>query len=120
MRTTIKTVGSIAVSAGLVLTSRDDATLLPVRIQGRNDAAEPWRSLPWTLLIVAALLGQYVAMLLWLAGYKYTSASIASILNETASIFILLFAWIWLKKPLSRRKLAGVACTFGGVGVMLL
>ncbi len=82
--------------------------------------APPWRSLPWTLLIVAALLGQYVAMLLWLAGYKYTSASIASILNETASIFILLFAWIWLKEPLSRRKLAGVACTFGGVGVMLL
>ena len=29
----------------LVLTSRDDATLLPVRIQGRNDAAEPWRTL---------------------------------------------------------------------------
>lgn len=82
--------------------------------------APPLRSLPWTLLIVAALLGQYVSMLLWLAGYKYTSASIASILNETASIFILLFAWIWLKEPLSRRKLAGVACTFGGVGVMLL
>lgn len=82
--------------------------------------APPLRSLPWTLLIVAALLGQYVAMLLWLAGYKYTSASIASIFNETASIFILLFAWIWLKEPLSRRKLAGVACTFGGVGVMLL
>ena len=29
----------------LVLTSGDDATMLPVRIQGRNDAAEPWRTL---------------------------------------------------------------------------
>ena len=29
----------------LVLSSRDDATMLPVRIQGRNDAAEPWHTL---------------------------------------------------------------------------
>lgn len=80
----------------------------------------PWRSLPWPLLATGALLGQYVAMLLWLGGYKYTSASVASILNETASIFILLFAWIFLREPIGPRKLLGVACTFGGVGVMLL
>jgi drug/metabolite transporter (DMT)-like permease len=79
-----------------------------------------WRGVPWRRLIVAAVFGQYVAMLFWLAGYKYTSASVASILNETASIFILLFAWMLLKEPLGRRKLIGVACTFGGVGVMLL
>lgn len=29
----------------LALSASDDATLLPVRIQGRNDAAEPWRTL---------------------------------------------------------------------------
>lgn len=78
------------------------------------------RAVPWRLLILAAVLGQYVAMLFWLAGYKYTSASVASVLNETASIFILLFAWLLLKEPLGRRKLVGVACTFCGVGVMLL
>lgn len=80
----------------------------------------PWRSLPWPLLVTGALLGQYVAMLMWLGGYKYTSASVASILNETASIFILLFAWLFLREPLGPRKLAGVGFTFGGVGVMLL
>ena len=78
------------------------------------------RAVPWPLLILAAVLGQYVAMLFWLGGYKYTSASVASILNETASIFILLFAWAVLKEPLAPRKLLGVAFTFGGVGVMLL
>jgi drug/metabolite transporter (DMT)-like permease len=80
----------------------------------------PLRKVPWRLLIAAAVLGQFVAMLLWLGGYKYTSASVASVLNETASIFILLFAWLLLKEPLGRRKLVGVAFTFGGVGVMLM
>ncbi|MGE4071751.1 MAG: DMT family transporter [Lysobacterales bacterium] len=79
-----------------------------------------WRGVPWRRLVIAAVFGQYVAMLFWLAGYKYTSASVASILNETASIFILLFAWAWLTEPLGRRKLIGVAFTFGGVGVMLM
>ena len=79
-----------------------------------------WRGVPWRRLVIAAVFGQYIAMLFWLAGYKYTSASVASILNETASIFILLFAWMMLKEPLGRRKLVGVACTFCGVGVMLM
>ena len=73
----------------------------------------------WTLLVGAAFLGQLVAMLLWLAGYKYTSASVASILNETASVFIVLLAWAFLGEPLTRRKLAGVGCTLSGVACML-
>ena len=48
------------------------------------------------------------------------SASVAAILNETASIFILLFAALFLREPLTARRLWGVALTFGGVGVMLL
>jgi drug/metabolite transporter (DMT)-like permease len=75
--------------------------------------------LPWMKLAVAALVGQFLAMVLWLAGYKYTLASVAAILNETASIFILLLAAIWLKEPLTRRAIAGVMLTFGGVCFML-
>ena len=100
------------------------AALVPMlwlwRMLPAHHRVPDWRAVPWRLLIVAAVFGQYVAMLFWLAGYKYTSASVASILNETASIFILLLAWLLLKEPLGRRKLLGVACTFGGVGVMLL
>lgn len=100
------------------------AALIPMlwlwRMLPAHHRVPDWRAVPWRLLVVAAVLGQYVAMLFWLAGYKYTSASVASILNETASIFILLLAWLLLKEPLGRRKLVGVACTFGGVGVMLL
>jgi len=74
----------------------------------------------WALLIAAALLGQYVSMMLWLAGYKYTSASVAAILNESASIFIVLLAWAFLHEGMNLRKLAGVTCTLSGVACMLL
>lgn len=73
----------------------------------------------WAMLLVAALVGQLLSMVMWLAGYKYTSASVAAILNETASVFIVLLAWLLLGEKLTRRKLVGIACTLGGVGLML-
>ena len=74
----------------------------------------------WRVLLIAAFVGQFLAMILWLAGYKYTQASIAAILNETASVFILLLAWIWLREPLGRRGLVGVSLTLSGVVLMLI
>ena len=59
-------------------------------------------------------------MLFWLGGYKYTSASVAAILNETTSIFIVVLAAIFLHEALTRRKLLGVALTISGVACMLL
>ena len=75
--------------------------------------------LPWPKLLLAAFIGQFLAMVLWLAGYKFTLASVAAVLNETASIFILLLAAAWLKEPLTRRALGGVVLTFSGVCFML-
>jgi drug/metabolite transporter (DMT)-like permease len=77
------------------------------------------KGLHWQRLILAAFVGQFVAMVLWLAGYKFTSASVAAILNETASVFILLLAWFWLKEPLTRRGFIGVGLTLSGVSFML-
>jgi drug/metabolite transporter (DMT)-like permease len=74
----------------------------------------------WAFLVIAAVVGQLLAMVMWLAGYKYTSASIAAILNESSSVFIVLLAWLVLREPMTRRKLVGVACTLGGVGLMLV
>lgn len=77
------------------------------------------KNLNWWPLIVAAFVGQFVAMVFWLAGYKFTTASVAAILNETASVFILLLAWFWLKEPLTRRGFIGVGLTLSGVSFML-
>jgi drug/metabolite transporter (DMT)-like permease len=71
-------------------------------------------------LIFGAFLGQYISMMVWVAGYKYTSASIASILNETASIFIVILSWLFLKEHLTKRKVLGVVITISGVAMVLL
>jgi drug/metabolite transporter (DMT)-like permease len=87
--------------------------------RGELARLKPPRGLRWGPLVRAAFVGQFLAMLLWLAGYKYTLASIAAVLNETASIFILVLAAWWLKEPLTRRGVLGVLLTLGGVCCML-
>ena len=73
----------------------------------------------WPLAIAASFLGSYLALILWLGGYKYAPASIASVLNETASIFIVLLAWLVLGEPLGARRVVGVMLSFAGVMLML-
>ena len=60
------------------------------------------RRCDWPLLLLAAFLGQYVSMVLWMAGYKYTEASVAAVLNETASVFIVLLAAMFLHEGARR------------------
>ena len=85
----------------------------------------PWRMLSgrrvrWPLLLLAAFVGQYLAVLMWIGGYKYAPATVAAILNETSSAFIVLLAALSLREPLGARKLLGVACTLAGVACLLL
>lgn len=74
---------------------------------------------PWGTVIAASFLAAYLALIMWLAGYKLIDASIASALNETTGAFIVLLAWLMLGEQVSRRKLAGVSLTLAGVMVMI-
>jgi len=76
-------------------------------------------SQPWMIIVIGSLLGSYLSMMLWLAGYKLTQASVASVLNETAAAFIVIFAWLFLGEDMNWRRLAGIAMTFSGVGLMV-
>lgn len=75
---------------------------------------------PWGMTLFASFLGGYLAMMLWLGGYRLLPASVASIYNEAQASFIVLFAWLILGEPMEPRKLAGLALTVAGVLVMLL
>lgn len=74
---------------------------------------------PWGMIVGASFLAAYLALLLWLAGYKLIDASLASALNETNGVFIVLLAWLMLGEPLNRRKLAGISLTLTGVIIMI-
>ncbi len=86
----------------------------------RRHRAFDARQVPWHRLVLAALIGQGLSMVFWLGGYKYTSASVAAILNESASVFLVILAALWLREPLGRRGVVGVLLTFSGIACMLL
>ncbi len=73
----------------------------------------------WWSIGLASVFGTYFAMLFWLGGFKYADASVASVLNETANIFIVIMAWLFLKEAMSKRKTVGAILTFAGVSVFL-
>jgi drug/metabolite transporter (DMT)-like permease len=76
--------------------------------------------LPWNMILVASVLSTYVSMMLWLAGYKLISASVASVLNESANAWIVLLAWLMLGESIGKRKVYGIMMTTTGVIIMLL
>lgn len=74
----------------------------------------------WKTSVPASIFGTYVAMLFWIAGFKYTQASVAAILNQTSTIMALGFASLILKEPFTRQKLIAAALALGGVAVVTL
>lgn len=69
----------------------------------------------WKVSVPGSVLGAYVALTLWIAGYKYTHASVAGILNQTSAIFGILLAALLLKEALTRRKLSALILAMAGI-----
>jgi drug/metabolite transporter (DMT)-like permease len=72
----------------------------------------------WAYLLTGSVLGAYCALLLWLAGMKYTQASSAAALNHTSNIFIFIFAALFLKEPITGRKVAGIILGVAGAFIV--
>lgn len=74
----------------------------------------------WKVAIPAAVLGAYLAMIVWIGGMKYTQASTASILNQTSAVFVLPLAAVFLHERITLRKSAAVAMAMAGVMLVTL
>lgn len=85
----------------------------------RRNGRNVWRAFArvrhWPHVIAGSVIGTYLSMMLWLAGYKYTQASIASVLNEMASVFIVALAAMFLGDRLKPAQLAGSLVAIAGV-----
>jgi drug/metabolite transporter (DMT)-like permease len=68
----------------------------------------------WRTLIPASVLGSYVAMLLWLGGFKWAPASVASVLNQMSTVFTIILARIILKEAISPRRALGALAAVAG------
>lgn len=67
---------------------------------------------------LGAFLGTYVAMVLWLGGMKYGTASRAALLNQSATVFVLVLSWL-SGEAVPRRRWVGAAIAVAGVLVVL-
>ena len=77
-------------------------------------------SASWKACLPASFFGAYLAMIFWIGGFKYTTASTAGLLNQTSLIMSLILASVILKEPFSLRKGAAVALALAGVLIILL
>lgn len=71
-----------------------------------------------TYTVTGSFIGGYLSMILWLAGMKYTQASIAAALNQMSNIFIFVFAAMFLKERITPIR-AG-AITLGVAGAIMV
>jgi len=69
----------------------------------------------WRFALPAAVLGSFVALLLWLAGMKYAAAGVAAVLNQTSTIFVLVLAAVFLKEPFTLRRWMAAALAVAGI-----
>jgi len=73
----------------------------------------------WKWMFLGTFFGSYLSIISWLAGFKYSQAGIAALLNQTSTVFIVVFAWLFLKEPMTRLKLLAVGMAFAGTVIIL-
>ena len=84
----------------------------------RMEAAKAFKpNKSWKISIPAAIVGAYLAMIFWIIGVKHTYATVASVINQSSTVFVFPFAAIILKEKLTIRK--GIAVLLGIAGGVL-
>ena len=102
--TAMRLVGGIG---GLVLA-------LPFHPRRRTVLAPLFDVSQWKVLVPASILGSFFSLLFWVAGMKFTLASIAAVLNQMNVIFVFILAAVFLKEKATPWKIASVALAFIG------
>lgn len=73
----------------------------------------------WIFTISSAVVGSYLAMFFWVAGMTYTYTTLASVLNQLSTIFVVVLSAVFLAEPLTRRKLLAMMLGFGGAAITI-
>ncbi len=68
----------------------------------------------WFVALPASVSGNYLALLCWMGGMKYTTASQAAILNQMSTIFIFILAAVFLNERITANKIMAIVLAFAG------
>jgi drug/metabolite transporter (DMT)-like permease len=91
-------------------------------LRGRGaEAITAFRPSPvWWSLIPGTLIGTYLSLMLWLGGFKWASASTAAVLNQLATVYMLVLARVVLREDVTRRQAVGAGVAAAGALVVVL
>jgi drug/metabolite transporter (DMT)-like permease len=73
----------------------------------------------WVWMLPATVAGTYVSMVLWLGGIKYTEASTAALLNQMATVFLLILARLFGGEVVPPRRWLGAGLALAGAVAIL-
>ncbi len=107
--TAIRQFGSLLVLVPITLLHRGRRRLWSV--------FRPHRS--WRFSVPGTVMGSFLALLFWIAGMKMTQAGTAAILNQTSTVYILVFASLFLREPFSWRRALAATMALGGIALVL-
>jgi drug/metabolite transporter (DMT)-like permease len=107
---TVRQVGCLAVMLPAALVS-------PYR---RQTLAALRPSRVWFHALPGAVLGSYLGLMCWIGGLKYTKVGVATILNQSSTIYVLILAAIFLREPFTRRKLVASLVALAGIVLVTL
>lgn len=96
------------------------AVFLLFRRDRRSIMASMAVSRGWKYMIAGSVMGAYLSLVLWLAGMKYTQASVAAALNQTSNIFTFIFAGLILKEVINPQRTVGIILGVSGVFLVLI
>jgi drug/metabolite transporter (DMT)-like permease len=61
----------------------------------------------WKTLVPASFFGTYLSLIFWLGGYKWAPAAVAAVLNQLATVYILVLARVFLRERIAPRQAVG-------------
>ncbi len=73
----------------------------------------------WFTAFPASVSGNFLALLCWIGGMKYTTASRAAILNQMSTIFIFILASVFLKEKITTNKSIAILLAVGGACITI-
>ena len=106
--TTLRQVASFAAMAPVALIARNRRVIWSVFLPRAE----------WRFIVPGTILGSFLALLLWLAGMKYTEAGSAAILNQTSTVFVLILAAFFLHEPFTGRRWAAASIALIGIALV--
>ena len=101
----VRQVGGVAILVAILLLHRERRAIMKTMFvrEGRG------------YMLSGSFVGQYLALILWALGIKFTQASQASALNQTSNLIVFVLAGLFLKERLTKQRIIGIGLAVTGV-----